>query len=222
VSEAGDQFGQSLAAGDLGVDTYADLAIGVPSEDQAAADDGAVNVIYGSALGLTANHNQVWSQNSAGIAGVNEAKDFFGLALTIADFDGDRYEDLAVGVPYEDQAASDDGAVNVIYGSSSGLAAAGNQVWSQDSAGIGGVAERSDRFGLALAAGNFGRGGYADLVVGVPAEDQAAADDGAVNVIYGATAGLAAAGNQVWSQDAAGIEGVNEASDLFGYAVVAG
>ena len=33
-----------------------------------------------------------------------------------ADFNGDGFTDLAVGVPFEDQAATNDGAVNVIYG----------------------------------------------------------------------------------------------------------
>jgi hypothetical protein len=221
VAEAGDEFGRSLAAGDLGVDTYADLAIGVPNEDQVASDDGAVNVLYGSAVGLVANGNQVWSQNSAGIAGASEASDHFGVSVVIGDFDGDHYLDLAIGVPYEDQAATNDGAVNVIYGTAGGLASAGNQVWSQGSAGVGGSPEANDRFGIALTVGSFGHNYYADLVVGVPAEDQAATDDGAVNVVYGSAAGLASTFNQVWSQDSAGIDGVNEANDDFGFAVAA-
>ena len=68
--EAGDQFGYSLAAGNFGNSSQADLAIGVPFEDQAATNDGAVNVIYGAATGgLGAAGNEVWSQGSEGIAG---------------------------------------------------------------------------------------------------------------------------------------------------------
>jgi hypothetical protein len=38
-----------------------------------------------------------------------------------ADFNGDGFTDLAVGVPLEDFAATDDGGVHVIYGTANGL-----------------------------------------------------------------------------------------------------
>ena len=58
----------------------------------------------------------MWSQGSEGITGTPEAGDLFGYSLAAADFNGDGFTDLAVGVPFEDQAATNDGAVNVIYG----------------------------------------------------------------------------------------------------------
>ena len=69
-----------------------------------------------------------------------------------ADFNGHGYADLAVGVPFEDQAATNDGAVNVIYGASTGgLGVSGNEVWSQGSQGITGTPEAGDQFGTAIA-----------------------------------------------------------------------
>ena len=68
-----------------------------------------------------------------------------------ADFNGDGFADLAVGVPYEDQAATNDGAVNVIYGAAGGLGVSGNEVWSQGSQGITGTPETGDLFGTAIA-----------------------------------------------------------------------
>ena len=65
-------------------------------------------------------------------------------ALTVAaipsDFDGDGYADLAVGVPGEDVGAAGRhaGAVNVLYGSPTGLTAVGDQLWSQATTGIKG------------------------------------------------------------------------------------
>jgi hypothetical protein len=54
------------------------------------------------------------------------------------------------------------------------------------------------------------------LAIGAPGEDVGALSDaGAVNVIYGSAAGLNAAGDQIWHQDVAGIEGVAEAGDRF-------
>jgi FG-GAP repeat len=75
-------------------------------------------------------------------------------ATVKADFNGDGRGDLAVGAPYEEDAGSpyyeDTGAVNVLYGTASGLSASGNQFWHQNSPGILDVAEEDDRFGRAL------------------------------------------------------------------------
>ena len=226
-AETGDQFGLALAAANFGNTSHADLAIGVPLENFAAGatNDGGVNVIYGSAAGLVAAGNQFWSQDSAGIAGGAETGDQFGSALAAANFGNTSHADLAIGVPFEDFAAgaTNDGGVNVIYGSAAGLVAAGNQFWSQNSAGIAGGAETGDQFGSALAAANFGNTSHADLAIGVPFEDFAAGatNDGGVNVIYGSAAGLAAAGNQFWSQNSAGIAGGAETGDQFGSALAA-
>jgi hypothetical protein len=42
---------------------------------------GAVNVLYGSKIRLRATDNQLWHQNSAGIADTAETDDQFGLEL---------------------------------------------------------------------------------------------------------------------------------------------
>jgi hypothetical protein len=47
-----------------------------------------------------------------------------------ADFDGDHHDDLAVAIPFESFRRRNGGAVNVIYGSASGLRAAGSQFGS--------------------------------------------------------------------------------------------
>jgi FG-GAP repeat len=198
---------------DFNGDGTADLAIGAPGEDTAR---GVVQVLYGSANRLTATGSQLWTQDSSGIVGVAEPGDFFGGALAAGDFNGDGRADLAVGAEGEDNAA---GAVQVLYGSPTGLAATGNQLWSQDSSGIVGVAEPGDRFGFALAAGDFNGDGAADLAIGAPGEDDLA---GLVNVLYGSANRLAATGNQFWTQNSPGIAGVAEFGDILGFALAAG
>lgn len=220
-AENNDQFGFAAAAGDFNDDGFSDLAVGVPLEDT-PGDSGVVNVIYGSPSGLTAAGNQVWSQNSDGIADTREAEDNFGHAMAATDFDGDGFADLAIGVHYENLTSHEDaGAVNVIYGSPQGLTSGGNQFWHQGSPGIRGSPERGDYFAFSLAAGDFDGDGFGDLGLGVPGEDSPL-DYGAANVIYGSDSGLTAAGNQVWSQNSSGIQGTGEAFDFFGYAVTAG
>jgi hypothetical protein len=217
--EASDQVGFAAATGDFNGDGFDDLAVGAPLEDS-PEDSGAVNVIYGSASGLTSTGSQVWTQDSSGIADVRERGDQFGRALMAADFNQDGAADLAIGVPFERVSGlANAGAVNVIYGSSQGLAPAGNQYWTQRSPGIGGSPERGDMFGSALAAGDFNGDTFADLAIGVAQEDQVGLDSGVVNVIYGSASRLAAAGNQLWGQNSPGIAGTSEANDLFGYSL---
>lgn len=142
-----DEFGAALAAGDFDCDGYTDLAIGVPNSSLGGRGNaGAVQVIYGSSVGLAAARNQHWSQlggwvdkegddtglHSGDIYGGPEDNDRFGGALTAGDSNGDGYTDLAIGVYKEDiTAVVDAGAVNLLYGSVDGSTWVGNQFWDQ-------------------------------------------------------------------------------------------
>ena len=72
------------------------------------------------------------------------------------DFNGDGFDDLAIGVAAEDLGSifnADAGGVEVIYGSSVGLSATSphaDQFWTQDSANIDDSAEVEDLFAFSL------------------------------------------------------------------------
>jgi hypothetical protein len=223
--DAGDSFGSALTTGDFDGDGYADLAIGVPYEDLGSptyVNAGAVNVLYGSDTGITSAGSDYWHQDVSGIGSIAEDDDRFGFALTAGDFDGDGYTDLAVGVPYEHWNDPDTGIVQVLYGTADGLSAVGDQLWRQDVTGIEGGEETDDRFGYAVAAGDFDGDDYTDLAIGVPYESVGSEDQaGAVNVIYGSASGLAAAGDQLWYQGNNGLQGTPETGDRFGWALAA-
>ncbi len=138
-----------------------------------------------------------------------------------ADFNGDGRGDLAIGVPGEGVgSAGNAGGVNVLYGTASGLASAGNQFWSQASSGVLGAAETDDGFGSAVVVNDFNHDGFSDLAVGVPYEGiGSVANAGGVNIIYGSGSGLTSVGNQFWSQDSGSIHGQAEAGDEFGFAL---
>ncbi len=223
-TEADDRFGEALAVGDFDGDGYDDLAVGAAFEDWGSTiDTGAVNTLYGSAFGLTLTGNQIWSQNEFPSGG-NEAFDRFGTALTAGDFDGDGYDDLAIGTPFEDldnNTKSNAGKVNILNGSFFGLTSVGSQLWTQDDLTIS-PTEADDRFGEALAVGDFDGDGYDDLAVGAAFEDWGATQDvGVVNTIYGSTFGLTSTGNQLWSQDDLTIS-PTEADDRFGETLAVG
>jgi len=131
--------------GDFNGDGYSDLAVGVPGED----GSGAVHIIYGSASGLhqwLGQVDKIFTQNSPGINDSSEAGDLFGDSISTADFNGDGYSDLAVGVPGEDGS----GAAHIIYGSASGLhqwLGQVDKIFTQNSPGIDDSSEAGDLFG---------------------------------------------------------------------------
>ena len=206
--ESRDMFGYVRASGDFDADGFADLAIGIPGEDLGAVQDaGAVQVLYGSSRGLTAR-DQVWHQGRSGIPGSNERADFWGSRLAVGDFDGDGFADLAIGSIGEGIGnAQRAGAVTVLRGSSSGLAAAGARSIRQGKDGLPGQPEEHEGFGTSLLAGDVNGDGRDDLVIKVqrtgspwnswsgPGEEPVPA----VHVLLGAASGLVVPGSQYFT-----------------------
>lgn len=104
---------------DFNHDLYADLAIGVPYDSPGGVmEAGGVNVIYGTNVGLFPFVSDHWHQDQPNTEDSAEILEHFGRALTVGDFDGDGYYDLAVGVPIQTvNGHGGAGAVHVFYGS---------------------------------------------------------------------------------------------------------
>lgn len=202
ISEAGDHFGGALAVGDFDHNGLVDLAIGIPGETtggEVAA--GAVMVVAQGVGGLFPEGVEVFYRGINGLTGVPEANEDFGYALAAGDFDGDEVDDLAVGIPGATCAGFvDSGSVMVLFGQDDlgGLDAAGVSYWSQTQAGVLDDCETGDRFGAALAAGQFdgtpiGDAPTDDLAIGVPGEAlEGIALAGAVTVLHGSESGITA------------------------------
>ncbi|MFS4092414.1 FG-GAP-like repeat-containing protein [Streptomyces sp. AF1A] len=121
---------------------------------------GQVVVLYGSASGVTSTKRTTISQNTSGVPGTAEAGDFFGAETAYADFNGDGYDDLAVGTPDEKVGTdTNGGGLAILWGSKSGLTGKGIDVPDPSRSS-------HDFWGKDLAAGDFDGDGRADLVVG--------------------------------------------------------
>jgi hypothetical protein len=159
--------------------------------------------------------NSLWRLYNHPI-GANEANDGFGNALAHGDFDGDGYDDLAVGIPFEEVGTIRSGAVALFKGNSIGRLIP----WRMLDASALGVLEEGDEFGWALAAGDFDNDGFVDLAIGAPGETDGTVAAGAVYIFEGSTAGLVP--GAVLMQSTSPSLGLTESGDRFGATLAVG
>jgi hypothetical protein len=174
----GDEFGAALAFGDFDGDGRKDLAVGVPGEDAGIAlNAGLVQVFYGTSAGLATARQQAFDQDDVpGDDGGTETGDQFGFALAAGDFDGDGFDDLAIGSPFEayfyDVSCGElafceaGGLVHVVFGSSTGLVPSSAVFFGPDTFST--IMTSPAKIGYALAAGRFSGGPKAELLIGAP------------------------------------------------------
>jgi hypothetical protein len=230
--ENGDGFGWALAAGDFNADDWEDLAVGVPGEDRLGTGvfegPGLVQVFFGddAAGGVSPSFNATFGQEDLGGAPVTG--DRMGFSLAAGDFDGDDFDDLAIGVPFKDVGvtpATDAGETIVLYGRNLPpmFDLSRTQIWTEDTVHGVGSSEVGDRFGFAVASGDFDRDGRDDLAIGGPGEFALVPADGMVTVVVGSAVGITNARRQGLTAGRDGLPGVvDQANRNYGHAIASG
>ncbi|MFI9250765.1 FG-GAP and VCBS repeat-containing protein [Streptomyces sp. NPDC053069] len=195
--------------GDVNGDGYGDLVTGIQydthftQDPHGAHSGGEIQVLYGSAHGITADQQPVAiHQDTPGVPGVGKDGGQFGSSLSVGDVNGDKYADVLVGVPWKTVGSAKwAGEAVLLRGSAAGLTGAEATAYTQNTAGVPGTAETEDHFGWAVHLADLNKDGEAEVVVGTPGENT----DGLVWIARGSAGGPVTNGSAAISGKSAGL-----------------
>jgi hypothetical protein len=214
---------------DFNHDGYADLVVSAQGDNVAGAQAaGGLWVLYGGAHGAnTGNHHQYFTEASIGRGASSGADDNLGFSWTTGDFNGDGYDDLAIGaVGKTINGQSHSGAVVVLYGSASGLVTSNAQFFNEATSGMPATAAPFQYFGYSVAAGDFNHDGRADLAIGAYGQHVGSANiAGAVFELFGTASGLSHAAPLLpkeFTETTPGLHGGADTDDEFGNTLAVG
>jgi len=212
---AGDDFGHSVVnIGDFNGDGLDDLAVGAPFWDGVFQDCGAVYIFYGRGQGPGVHPDLRGDQASVIIEGWMEEERLGYSIAGLGDFNGDGYNDLAVGAPgmIWNPVRDQGGAVYIYFG---GPSVSGTIYAPRADVYLKGEAAM-DWFGFSVAGGvDFNGDGLTDLAVGAPGNDALGDMSGKAYIFLGSTG----AGGMMYATQADHKITSDGAGDWMGYSL---
>jgi len=216
-----DYFGSSVVnLGDLDGDGVLDLAVGAREDDDGPGSSGAVWILFLNPTGTVKSFQKI-SSLEGGFTGVLDKKDRFGSALAaLDDLDGDGVVDIAVGAPFDDDGASAQGAVWILFLNTNGTPKSSRKI-SMLEGGFLGPLRHDDHFGAALGSpGDLDGDGVTDLLVGEPFDDDPEFNAGAFWILNLNSDGTVKAQKKINAEEP-GFTAKLKTQDEFGSAIAA-
>lgn len=219
-SQSGAKFGTALTNGHFQstADDDAGIVVGAPNFDNGANADVGKVFHYNAGTG-TLPASATWTK-----LGEN-AGDQFGYAVAKGKFNGDLYEDLAIGAPYFDnQTSADAGKVYVFYGASTGLPSSAS--WTALPVSAADPAGANAGWSLtAVSLDDTLADDYHDLAIGAPGFDVLDGFDydwdvGKVFVYYSPEGGSGLQNSVGWSYTGP-IDSIGSVGSQVGYSLTA-
>ena len=188
-----DNFGYSLATGDINGDGIDDLVVGEPYYGETEGVKGKVSLFLGNENGL--DWDPIWTA----IGGSYDS--CFGISVACANVNNDDYDDVIIGAKNWD--SNKGKAYMYLGGNYDGIPLPGEASWSVSGESAG------DYFGNSVAcAGDVNSDGYEDVIIGAYGFSSA---KGKVYLYAGNSGGLS--GTAVWTASG------DSLNDWFGYSV---
>lgn len=193
-----EEFGSSVAgAGDINGDGYDDIIVGAHYYTNGEFQEGAIYIFNGSASGILPEPS----------AQVESNRTFaeYGHAVSAAgDVNGDGFDDIIVSLHVYTNGQSNEGAVYVYLGSSSGIGSTPPVILESNISSV--------YFGSSVScAGDMNADGFDDVIIGTTNSH------GRAYVYYGTSAGITATGFKLldWLQTGSGFgSSVDGAGDI--------
>jgi hypothetical protein len=180
-------------AGDVNGDGYSDLLASASGYNGAQTDGGRAYVFYGASSGLSCGGGCPVDANTAAgwTADGSLANAYLGYsAASAGDVDGDGYDDVVLGAPFDDSGQHSAGRAYLYRGSFNGLES--TAAWSD------GGGQAGEEYGWSVAgAGDVNGDGCDDLLVGAHLYDHDQTDEGRAYLYYGSP--LALLSEAAWS-----------------------
>ncbi len=161
------ELGSALAVGNMNNDQYEDIALGAPGQ---SSDSGRVYVYLGAATVQNTTYLEFTSMNSG---------ERFGESLAFGNFNGDNFDDLLVGAPENSMVGTNTGRAYIYNGGTH----PDTSIDLQLTTNVAG-----ERFGSAVASGDFNDDGMDDAIVGAENNSDPLAHSGLAYCFMGGVA----------------------------------